>query len=51
MSPEERPGLPHSPKREGDNSGGESTASERRSSDKGHQRAPRPDAEERPAGD
>ena len=35
-------GFPHSPKRDGDNSGGQSTASERNSSDKGHQRAPRP---------
>ena len=44
-SPEQgatREGLPHSPKRDGDNSGGESTASERGSADKGHQRAPRP---------
>ena len=35
-------GLPHSPKRDGDNAGGESTQSERRSNDKGHQRGPRP---------
>ena len=34
--------APHSPRREGDNSGGESTASERGSADKGHQHAPRP---------
>lgn len=40
----------HSPKRDGDNSGGESTASERRSSDKGHQRTPRPGAEEHQGG-
>ena len=31
-----------SPKRDGDNSGGASTASELGSADKGHQRAPRP---------
>ena len=31
-----------SPKRDGDNSGGASTASEQGSADKGHQRAPRP---------
>ena len=43
-------GAPHSPKRDGDNSGGESTASERRSADKGHQRAPRPGAEEHQGG-
>jgi hypothetical protein len=43
-------GAPHSPKRDGDNSGGESTASERRSSDKGHQRTPRPGAEEHQGG-
>ena len=36
------PGAGHTPRRDGDNSGGESTASERRSSDKGHQHTPRP---------
>jgi len=35
-------GLPHSPKREGDNAGGEATRSGGGSNDKGHQRAPRP---------
>lgn len=43
-------GAAHSPKRDGDNSGGESTASERRSSDKGHQRTPRPGADEHQGG-
>lgn len=43
-------GAPHSPKRDGDNSGGESTASAGQSNDKGHQRAPRPGAEEHQGG-
>ena len=34
--------TPHSPRRDGDNSGGQSTASERGSADKGHQHTPRP---------
>lgn len=41
-TPPPEAGFPHTPKRDGDNAGGESTASERHSSDKGHQRAPRP---------
>jgi hypothetical protein len=48
-APAGREGMPHSPRREGDNSGGESTASERASADKGHQHAPRP--AERPFGE
>jgi hypothetical protein len=43
-------GPAHTPKRDGDNSGGESTASERRSSDKGHQHTPRPGADEHQGG-
>jgi hypothetical protein len=43
-------GTPHSPQRDGDNSGGESTASQQRSADKGHQRAPRPGIEDHQGG-
>lgn len=36
------PGGAPTPRRDGDNSGGESTASQERSADKGHQHTPRP---------